>query len=80
MTVIGFRPSSFKGEQGDTISGMNIYLTYPLDKGTGQGTERVYLTGAKLNKAGYIPAVGDEVRIEYNRYGKPDGIYPLDEP
>lgn len=76
MTIIGFRPSSFKGDQGDTISGMNIYLTYPLDKGTGQGTERVFLTDAKLNNAGYIPAVGDNVRVEYNRWGKCSGIYP----
>lgn len=79
MTIIGFRPSSFKGEQGDNVSGMNIYLTYPLEKGTGQGSERVFLTDAKLNKVGYIPAVGDDVRIEYNRYGKPAGIYLLDE-
>ena len=78
MTIIGFRPSSFKGDQGDTISGMNIYLTYPLDKGTGQGTERVFLTDAKLNNVGYIPAVGDNVRVEYNRFGKCAGIYPVE--
>jgi len=35
MTIVGIRPSSFKGNQGNTISGKNIYLTYPLEKGEG---------------------------------------------
>lgn len=78
MTIIGFRPSSFKGDQGDTITGMNIYLSYPLDKGTGQGCERVFLTDAKLNRQGYVPQVGDEVRLEYNKYGKCSAVYPED--
>ena len=25
---------------------------------------------------GYVPKVNDEIVIEYNRYGKPDAIYP----
>ena len=78
MTIIGIRPSSFKGDQGDTVTGMNIYLSYPLDKGTGQGCERVFLTDAKLNKGGYAPQVGDEVRLEYNKYGKCSAVYPED--
>ena len=75
MKVVGFRKSSFKGDDGQQVSGVNIYLTYPLDKGEGQGTDRVYLTDAKLVECGYTPKVGDEVRVEYNRWGKCSGIY-----
>ena len=77
-TIIGIRPSSFKGDDGSTVSGVNIYYTYPLDKGTGSGAERVFMTDAKLRDCGYSPAVGYDVQIEYNRFGRVARIYPID--
>lgn len=74
MKIIGIRPSSFKGDKGETISGMSVYMTYPLDKGEGLGSERVFLTDAKVFGWTYKPKVGDEVRLEYNRYGRCDGM------
>jgi len=74
MKIIGIRPSNFKGDNGDDVSGKNIYLTFPLEKGEGQGAERVFLTDAKLNKWTYQPKVGDEVNVSYNRYGRCDGM------
>ncbi len=35
MTIVGIRPSSFKGDSGEMISGKNFYLIYPLEKGEG---------------------------------------------
>ncbi len=75
MTIVGIRPSNFIGGRGDPVSGQNIYLTYSLEKGEGMGTDRVFFTDNKLMQIGYIPKVGDEVRLEYNRFGKPSGIY-----
>jgi len=74
MKIIGIRPSSFKGDNGSPVSGMNVYLTFPLEKGEGQGAERIFVTDAKLNKWTYKPKVGDEVNISYNRYGRCDGM------
>lgn len=74
MKIIGIRPSSFTGDDKSQISGRNIYLTYPLEKGEGLGSERVYVTDAKLNQWTYQPKVGDEVNVFYNRYGKCDGM------
>ena len=74
MKIIGIRPSSFKGDQGEQITGKNIYLTYPLDKGTGLGAERVFVTDAKIAEWSYKPVVGDEVDLRYNRYGRCDGM------
>ena len=76
--VIGIRPSSFKGDDGQQVSGLNIYYTYPLDKGSGEGAERVFLTDAKLQDCGYRPVVGDNVNLEYNRFGRVSKIYPID--
>lgn len=77
MTVIGFRTTSFKGSEGDTISGMNIYVSeaLPADKGEGQSADRLFFTMDKLLSCKYSPSLGDEVRVEYNKYGKPAGIY-----
>ena len=77
MTVIGYRKSNFKGERGEMVSGMNIYVAYPIEaeKGAGQGCDRLYMSVERLLNCGYSPSVGDEVRVEYNKYGKPAGIY-----
>lgn len=77
-TIIGVRSSSFKAEDGTQITGKTIYITEPLEKGEGQSAERIFFTTDKLLKCQYDPKVGDEVRIEYNRYGKPAAIYPED--
>lgn len=74
MKIIGIRPSSFTGSNGETISGKNFYFTYPLDTGDGCGCERAYLTDAKLSQLEFVPQVGDEVVLDYNRFGKPSGM------
>lgn len=77
-TIIGVRSSSFKGSDGTEITGKTIFLTEPLEKGEGHSAERVFLTMDKLLKCQYDPKVGDEVHIEYNRFGKCSAIYPED--
>ncbi len=66
MKIIGIRSASFKGEHGEQVSGMNVYLTFPLEKGEGLGAERIFLTDIKLSKFPYQPKVGDEVNITYS--------------
>ncbi len=72
--IIGIRPSSFTGQDGSQVSGKNIYLTEPLEKGEGLAADRVFITDAKLSQWTYQPKVGDEVRLEYNRYGRCSGM------
>ena len=74
MKIIGIRSSSFKGDKGEEITGKNIYVTFSLDKGTGLGCERVFVTDAKIADWPYNPVVGDEVEIVYNRYGRCDKL------
>lgn len=68
--IIGIRDSSFEGKDGSEVNGTNFYLTYPLEKGTGDGCERIFMTDEKLHNGDFIPQIGDEVSLEYNRYGK----------
>ncbi len=77
MKIIGYQRSNFKGDQGNEIRGMRIYLTSPLTSGQdveGEACECVYMTDDKLARCGYVPKVGDEVNVSYNRYRKPDNI------
>lgn len=75
--VVGYIRSNFTAKDSGThITGYNIYLAYPLtgDEAEGQGVERIYMTDSKLAMCGYTPAVGDEVMIAYNRFGKASTI------
>ena len=74
MKIIGIRSSSFKSDKGEEVSGKNFYYTFPLDKGIGHGCERVFITDAKMADWSYKPAVGDEVEIVYNRWGRCDKL------
>lgn len=76
MTIVGIRSSSFKGNDGEDVRGKNFYFTYPLEKGKGEGegTDRVYLTEKRLSELDFVPAIGNEVEVEYNRYGKASGM------
>lgn len=76
--VIGFRKSSFKGDTGDQITGVNVYVSFPLDNGEGVGCDRIFMLDRRLAECGYTPKLGDEVRIEYNRFGKCSAIYSID--
>lgn len=74
MEVIGYRKSEFDTSDGKHISGFNIYCSYPLEKGHGDGCDRLFVTDEKLAQSGYIPSVGDTINVLYNKYGKPAGI------
>lgn len=75
MKVIGFRRSSFKGNDGTEVSGVNLYLTEPNEKGEGLACDRIFVLDKYLSACGYVPKLGDEVRVEYNRYGKCAGVH-----
>lgn len=79
MTIIGYKRNNFSGTDGTPVTGYNIYCTYPLagDDTAGSACDRIYLTDDKLAKSGYVPKVGDEVNVTYNRYGKPAAIIPV---
>ena len=76
MKIIGIRKSEFKGNNGETVKGINYYLTEPMtaDGAEGLMAERVYLTENRLSQLGFIPKLGDEVSVEYNRFGKCSGL------
>lgn len=77
MKVIGIRPSSFEGNDGKPVNGVNIYVTEKLEKGDGYSAERFFVLLDKLSEWGYSPSVGDLIDVQYNRYGKVGKIIKL---
>jgi hypothetical protein len=78
MKVIGIKVSNFKTADGTTVEGFNIYMTYPLsgEGVAGEGCERIYITKSKIEKCDYMPQVGDDVEVSYNRFGKVSMLLP----
>ena len=75
MKVIGYFQKSFKADDGKSISGVNIFLSYPITKnGMGEGVDRVFVSDQRLANSGYYPSIGDEVTVLYNRFGKVESI------
>ena len=77
--LIGYERSDFTvKETGTAITGYNLYLSRNIvsDKGKGQAVERVYLTDAKLAANDFNPsaALGKDVSVYYNRWGKVERI------
>ena len=70
--IIGIARTSFTGSDGTPVEGTTLYFTDPIDPKRGQGAigGKVFLSVAKLADLGFTPAVGQEITLFYNRYGK----------
>lgn len=69
MELVGYRRSAFTAKDtGERIVGYNLYMTGKDEDVEGLMTDRVFLSDRKLD--GYIPRVGDQLEVIYNRYGK----------
>lgn len=64
ITVIGVQRSVFTGRDGQLVEGINIYGTYPLQRGDGLGCDKVYIY------QGTPPNIGDKILLIYNKVGK----------
>ena len=76
FTVIGFRNVSFKDERTQAnVNGYSLYLTQPADpediKVVGTVCQKIFISSDRIS---YVPHVGDQIRLYYNRYGKPNEI------
>lgn len=73
MTIIGLRRRRFTPQDGgQEISGMILHMTEERDNVEGYAVEQVFVSDRRL--AGYVPQLGDEVRLNYNRFGRVDSV------
>lgn len=71
-TIIGKRPSGFTAADGTKIEGLTLYISELMTTPGAEGTsaDRIFLSKAKLAALGFTPALGQEVEVLYNKFGK----------
>lgn len=72
-TIVGIRKYAFQDQRtGEYIEGYTLHLQWEEDDTEGICCEKVSIQLKRLG--GYVPVVGDQVRIGCNKYGKPEFI------
>lgn len=75
MEVVGIKRCDFRANDGNQISGYQIFTLKPIEKnGDGYEAEKLFLSDAKVLGGSVVPCVGDKIEITYNKYGKVDKI------
>lgn len=71
MKVVGVRKYDYTSKKTNkTIKAVNLYVTYPgsPERGyKGEICERLFCTESALE--GYLPMLGDQIEVFYNRFG-----------
>lgn len=74
MQLIGCRKSEFKGDNGELVTGWNLYVLLDDDekneKVIGQQCDRIFVTEQKLEGVDPSLCVGSAIEVVYNRFGK----------
>ena len=73
-TCIGIRNVDFKGNDGNQVSGMNLWLSYTDPYIDGVGVEKVFIPSSRVSKLSFLPTVGSVCELFYNKYGKVQDI------
>lgn len=71
--IIGIERKSFTPKDGDRpIEGSTFHVTEKIASQHGEGcsADRFFLSKAKLGELDFVPSVGADVEILYNKYGK----------
>lgn len=78
MKIIGYKRTDFKAKDGTKITGYNVFVENEINPQQGKGVqvERIYLSDNKLTRESINldAMLNKEVKIYYNRFGKPDSI------
>lgn len=70
FTLVGMRRVNFKGQDGNPVDGLNLFFQYSDRNITGYGTEKIFISAAKFNDVSFMPQIGDNCQLLYNKYGK----------
>ena len=81
-TIIGVLQTAFTTKDGNAISGTTLYVTEPIpaNRGKGSSADKVFLSSTKLAEQDFVPAVGQEVDVLFNKFGKVAKLVLKDEP
>lgn len=73
--LVGFQGKSFIFDDGKQVEGFYLFTEEQRSGVTGTACDRVFISSGKLG--GYVPVLGDEIKVNFNRWGKPQDIEVL---
>lgn len=77
IEVVGLREVNFTDDNGRTVDGTSIYFLIFADGVNGKMTGKLFVSRDRKKQMSYFPAVGDEVAVNYDRFGKPADFKPV---
>ena len=78
-TVAGFRLVDFTGQDKKDVRGRTYYLSKAINTKLGEGVEfeKAFFSDERLAAMSYQPAIGDQVEVLYNRFGRVNILRPV---
>lgn len=71
--IVGFQSVKGTNKQGQSYSGVRMFVTEERDKVQGLACDDVYV-GDQFLPVGVVFNVGDEVDFVYNKFGRVQGV------
>lgn len=69
-TLVGIRDLDFTGSDGSKVSGCNLYFTFEHKDCDGVCTDKIFVSKKKFSELSFIPEIGCDCQVHYNRFGK----------
>lgn len=73
-TLVGMKDVNFKGQDGSQVTGWNLFFTYEDQYITGVGVEKIFIGNKTFGRVSFVPEIGSQCRLLYNKYGKVSDI------
>ncbi len=70
--LMGYRMVDFTDKTGKHVSGVSLYVSYPLNGVNGSATDKLFVRPELFRDLAVVP--GDDLDIRFNRFGKVDSI------
>lgn len=74
MQVVGKRPIKFNGQDGNPVSGTYLYTLCDDNYTEGKKSDKLFISDNLKSRLSYFPKVGDEICVDFNRWGKVSDI------
>lgn len=77
VTIVGIREMDFVSKDGSRVNGTQFFYEMESPGVEGFQTGKLFISAQARSTFGFLPRVGESVKVEYNRYGKPAAFEPL---
>lgn len=76
MEIVGVREVNFKDDNGRQVAGVSLYYLMDDDRTNGKLAGKLFISTQRRQVMTYFPGPGEEVVVNYDRYGRPVEFAP----